>query len=111
MAKFKTNDLLKELHGKHCMHSDTYYAQRYGTNYTGVMCNENPRNTDPTPGQATVRSRFATTRANVAALTDAEVAAYVTAFKAQKKYRALQGYIFAMEYAKIVAAASANDND
>ena len=101
MAKFKPNVLLKELHGKHCMHSDTYYAQRYGTNYTGTMCNENPRNTDPTPNQVTARQKFATARANVAALTDAEIAAYQTAFKAQKKYRALQGYIFAQEYAKL----------
>ena len=100
MAKFVPMDLLKSLQGKVCMHSDTYFANRYGTNYTGKICN--PYNGEPSAAQTAQRTKFAQARAAVKALTTEQVNEYKTAFKAQRKYKSLQGYIFAQEYAKIV---------
>ena len=100
MAKFVPMDLLKSLKGKVCMHSDTYFANRYGTNYTGKICN--PYKGEPSQLQTAQRTKFASARAAVAALTSEQKAAYKASFKNQTKYKSLQGYMFAMEYAKIV---------
>ena len=100
MAKFIPMDLLKSLKGKVCMHSDTYFANRYGTNYTGKICN--PYTGDPSQLQTAQRTKFASARAAVKALTTEQKEAYKTAFKAQRKYKSLQGYMFAQEFAKIV---------
>ena len=100
MAKVIPMDLLKSLKGKVCMHSDTYFANRYGTNYTGKICN--PYTGEPSAAQTAQRTKFAAARAAVKALTTEQVNAYKTAFKAQRKYKSLQGYIFAQEFAKIV---------
>ena len=100
MAKFIPMELLKSLRGKVCMHSDTYFARRFGTNYTGKICN--PYKGDPSQLQTAQRAKFASARAAVAALTNEQKAAYKIAFKVQRKYKSLQGFMFAMEYAKIV---------
>lgn len=93
-------DLLKSLKGKVCMHSDTYFANRYGTHYTGKICN--PYKGEPSQQQSAARTKFAAARAAVAALTTEQINAYKASFKNQKKYKSLQGYMFAEEYAKIV---------
>lgn len=100
MAKFVPMDLLKSLQGKLCMHSDTYFANRYGTNYTGKICN--PYHGEPSASQTAQRTKFAQARAAVKTLTSEQVKEYQTAFKAQRKYKSLQGFMFAQEYAKIV---------
>ena len=100
MAKFVPMELLKSLHGKVCMHSDTYFANRYGTNYTGKICN--PYTGEPSANQTAKRTKFAQTITAVKALTTEQKNAYKTAFKAEKKYKSLNGYIFAQEYAKLV---------
>ena len=99
MAKFIPMDLLKTLRGKVCMHSDTYFANRFGTKYTGKICN--PYTGAPSANQTAVRTKFAQARAAVKALTAEQKAAYEEEFEAQKKYKSLQGYIFAQEYAKL----------
>lgn len=99
MAKFKTMELLSSLSGKVCGHSNVYFAERNGTQYTGTICN--PYKGEPTAAQITVRTNFATALTNMAALTTAEIDAYEAAFKKQKKYRTLRGYIFAQEYKKL----------
>ena len=99
MAKIKPMELLSRLSGKVCGHSNTYFAERNGTQYTGTICN--PYKGEPTAAQITVRTNFATALANMAALTPTEIDAYEAAFKKQKKYRTLRGYIFAQEYKKI----------
>ena len=91
--------MVKEYHGKICMHSDVYFAKRNGTLYTGKICN--PYTGEPSAAQTAQRTKFASARAAVKALTTEQKAAYKTAFKAQRKYKSLQGYIFAMEYAKL----------
>ena len=99
MAKFVPMDLLKSLKGKVCMHSDTYFANRYGTNYTGKICN--PYKGEPSTAQTAQRTKFASARAAVKALTTEQKAAYAEAFENQKKYSSLQGYMFAQEYARL----------
>ena len=99
MARFVPMDLLKTLKGKVCSHSDTYFANRFGTKYTGKICN--PYTGEPSANQTAVRTKFAQARAAVKALTSEQKAAYAEAFKTQEKYKSLQGYMFAMEYAKL----------
>lgn len=100
MARYETNDLLKSLHGKVCQHSDTYFAERYGTKYTGKMCN--PRTSPPSEAETATRTKFAQVQAAMTALSEEEKATYASAYKKTPKgYKTLRGYIFAMEYAKL----------
>ena len=99
MSKVKPMILVDRLSGKVCSHSNTYFAERNGTQYTGTICN--PYTGEPTDKQIAVRQKFADTYAAMAALTEEQREAYKEAFKKQKKYRSLRGYIFAMEYKKI----------
>lgn len=48
-----------------------------------------------------VRQKFADTIEAMANLTEEQKDAYKEAFRKQKKYRSLRGYIFAMEYNKL----------
>ena len=103
MAKYTPMDLIKSLSGKVCSHSDTYFANRYGTKYTGKICN--PYTGEPSADQVKQRTIFATTRTNVKALTDTEKGEYAAAYKKNKAgYKTLNGYIFASEFAKAKAA-------
>ena len=99
MSKIKPMILVEKLSGKVCGHSNTYFAERYGTQYTGTICN--PFTGEPTDKQIANRQKFADTYAAMAALTEEQRDAYKEAFKKQKKYRSLRGYIFAMEYKKL----------
>ena len=99
MAKLKPMILVDRLSGKVCSHSNTYFAERYGTQYTGTICK--PFTGEPTDKQIANRQKFADTYAAMAALTEEQRDAYKEAFKKQKKYRSLRGYIFAQEYAKL----------
>lgn len=85
--------------GKLCSHSDIYFAERNGTQYTGKICN--PYTGEPTENQVAVRQKFADTIEAMNQLTVEQKDAYKEAFRKQKKYRSLRGYIFAMEYNKI----------
>ena len=98
MSKFKPMELIDKMSGKFHSKSKYYAAERYGTQYTGLI-GENTA--DPTPAQTAQRTRFATAKANVMALTPTEIDAYKDAFKKQSKYRTLQGYMLAQEMAKI----------
>ena len=99
MAKIKPMELLSRLSGKVCGHSNTYFAERNGTQYTGTICN--PYTGEPTANQLAVRARFTATVEAINALTEEQLAEYENNFKKQKKYRTLRGYIFAMENKKI----------
>ena len=102
MSKYIPMDLVKSLSSKVCQHSDTYFAMRNGTRYTGKICN--PSTADPTAQQVAQRNRFAQTRAAIKALSAQDIAAYAAAFKSNPgKYRTLNGYIFAKEMAKLSA--------
>ena len=98
MAKFKPMELIDKIHGKFSGDSEYYAAERYGTQYTGkIGDNQYP----PTEKQIAQRERFAEAKANVAALSQEEVAAYKEAFAKQRKYKTLQGYMLAQEMAKL----------
>ena len=96
MAKVKPMILVEKLSGKVCGHSNTYFAERNGTLYTGTICN--PFKGEPTEKQIAVRQKFADTYTAMANLTEEQIEAYKKAFRKQKKYRALRGYIFAQLY-------------
>ena len=99
MAKFKPMELIDKMSGKFHSKSKYYAAEKYGTQYTGIV---GEVTVPPTSAQVANRTKFATARANVKALTPTEIDAYKAAFKADKQgYKCLQGYIFAQEYAKI----------
>ena len=98
MARFKPMELIDEMHGKFHGKSEYYAAERYGTQFTGKI----GKNTQPpTEAQMAQRERFAQAKANVTNLTPEQVAAYKEAFKKQRKYKTLQGYMLAMEMAKL----------
>ena len=100
MARFKPIDLIKELRGKLCSHSDIYFQRRARTLCTGKICN--PRTKPFTDAELARQAKFTQARAAVKALTAEQISDYETAFKNQKKYVSLQGYMFAQEYAKLV---------
>ena len=96
MSKVKPMELISQLSGKVCSHSNKYFAVRNGTQYTGTICN--PYKGEPTDKQIANRQKFADTYAAMANLTEEQREAYTEAFKKQKKYRTLRGYIFAQLY-------------
>ena len=102
MAKYVPIEMVKEYHGKICKHSDVYFARKGKALYTGKMCN--PRNLEKDPlseNEIAVRTKFASARAAVKTLTEEQKTAYAEAFKNQKKYSSLQGFMFAQEYARL----------
>ena len=101
MAKIKPMILIESMTGKVCSHSDTYFALRNGTQYTGTRCNK--RTTPFTEGELQNQQKFKTAHtAAVARLRDAKQQAKdLAAFTKQTKYRTLLGYLIAEEYKKI----------
>lgn len=96
MSLVKPMELIASLSGKVCGHSNKYFAVRNGTQYTGTICN--PYTGEPTEKQIAVREKFKQTYTAMANLTEEQKAEYETAFRRQKKYRSLRGYIFAQLY-------------
>ncbi len=101
MAKIKPMILIESMWGKVCSHSDTYFALRNGTQYTGTRCNK--RTTPFTEAELKNQQKFKTAHtAAVTRLADAsQHAADLAAFKKQTKYKTILGYLIADEYAKI----------
>ncbi|MBR1809724.1 MAG: hypothetical protein IJ776_10120 [Paludibacteraceae bacterium] len=101
MAQVKPMGLVESMHGKICGHSDMYFFRKNGKVFSGKICN--PSTKAPTAAQQTAQTKFKQARAAATAiLADADQrATYTTAFKNQKKYCTLYGYIFAQEYAKL----------
>lgn len=101
MAKIKPMILIEYMRGKVCSHSDTYFALRNGTQYTGTRCAK--RTTPFTANELKNQTKFKTAHAAaVTRLRDAsQQAADLIAFKKQQKYKTLLGYLIADEYSKI----------
>ena len=99
MSKYVPMEMVKEYHGKICEHSDVYFAKKGRTLYTGKICN--PRTKPFSAEELARQAKFTQARAAVKALTEEQKAEYATAFKNQKKYMSLQGYMFAQEYEKL----------
>lgn len=85
------------------MHSDMYFSQRYGTTYTGKICN--PRTKPYSVDELKQQSRFkaATAAAISRASNPSTRAADMAAFLAQKNQpngkKTLRGYLFSIAYA------------
>lgn len=99
MSRIKPMELISKISGKLCSHSDIYFAERNGTQYTGKICN--PYQGAPSADQLTARQVFCDTIRAINELTEEQKAAYSVAFKKQKKHKTLRGYTFAMEYNKL----------
>ena len=92
-------ELIDKMSGKFHSKSKYYAAEKYGTQYTGKI---GEVTVPPTENQLTVREKFTQARQNVLALSEEEKAAYAAAFKRSPgKYKSLQGYMIAQEYAKL----------
>ena len=99
MSKFKPMELIDVMHGKFSGKSKYYAAEKYGTQYTGVV---GEITVPPTEKQIANREKFATVRANIESLSEEQIAEYAAQFKKYPgKYKSLNGYIFAKEYEKI----------
>lgn len=98
MSKFKPMELIDHMSGKFSGKSNYYAAVRYGTQYTGKI---GDISVPPTEAQIAQRTRFAQAKSNVTALTPEQLADYKEAFNKQRKYSSLQGYMLAMEMAKL----------
>lgn len=101
MAKIKPMILIQSMSGKVCSHSDTYFALRNGTQYTGTRCNK--RTTPLTQNELKNQIKFKTAHAAaVIRLRDAsQQAKDMAAFRKQTRYKTILGYLIADEYAKI----------
>ena len=92
-------ELIDKMSGKFHSKSKYYAAEKYGTQYTGKI---GEITVPPTENQLTVREKFTQARQNVLALSEEEKTTYAAAFKRSPgKYKSLQGYIIAQEYAKL----------
>ena len=96
MSKFKPMELISQLRGKVCSHSDIYFAERNGTQYTGKICN--PYTGPATEKQVAARARFSQVINDMKALTPEQMADYQADFNRQKKHKTLRGYIFKQLY-------------
>lgn len=95
MAKIVPMDLVKSMSGKICGHSDISFARRGETQYTMKRCNK--RSSEPTEQELAQRAKFGAIAAAVNARLKADDPADLAAFKAQKKYKTLRSYFWALE--------------
>ncbi len=79
MSKIKPMELISELSGKICGHSNRYFAVRNGTQYTGTICN--PYTGKPTVNQVAVREKFTATIEALNSLTEEQKESYMEDFK------------------------------
>ena len=101
MAKIIPMDLIGSMSGKICGHSDISFAKKGKTQYTMKRCN--PRTTPYTEAELARQEKFTQVRAAMKALSEEQKAEYAAQFKKSPgKYTTLNGYIFAMEYEKLV---------
>ena len=100
MAKFVPMELLNRLSGKLCGHSDVTFAnKKWGTRYTIKVCH--PRTKPFTANELARQAKFKAAHDALLALSAQDKATYAEAFSNQKKYKTLNGYILAQEYAKL----------
>jgi hypothetical protein len=101
MSKINLEAPFQSFRGKICKHSKIIFAQRGQTQYTSQICN--PRTKAYSEEELARQTKFKTalTNANTALADPTQKATYELAFKAQKKYKSLRGYVIAKEYEKL----------
>lgn len=97
MAKIKPVELIRSMSGRVCGHSATYFTTRHGETYTATVCKK--RSTPFNEKEISQHVRFKA--ANTAAIERmrGEHAEDMEAFKRQKKYKTLRGWLIARAYA------------
>lgn len=99
MSQVKLEAPFQSFRGKVCKHSNIIYKEMYGTRFTSQICN--PYTGAPSTAQVTQQNKIKTAANAVKALTPEQRAAYLSQFKAQKKYRSFSGFLMAQELAKL----------
>ena len=99
MSKVNLEAPFQSFQGKICKHTDIIYKKMYGKSFTSKICN--PYTGDPSAAQADLRTKFKNAWTAVQNISAEQRATYLAEFKKQTKYKTLNGYIFAQEYAKL----------
>lgn len=99
MSQVKLEAPFLSFRGKVCKHSNIIYKEMYGTRFTSQICN--PYTGAPSEAQTAQQNKIKTAANAVKALTPEQRAAYLSQFKAQKKYRSFSGFLMAQELAKL----------
>ena len=101
MAKIVPMDLVKSMSGKICEHSDISFAKKGDTQYTMKRCNE--RTSPPSDKELAQRAKFKAVSEAVNARLKADAPEDLEGFKAQKKYKTMRSYLWALEWDSYVA--------
>lgn len=101
MAKVIPMELIRSLSGKVCEHSDTHFVTKYGQTFTAKRCKQ--RSTPFTESELKNQKKFKGARAAAIARSQApqHMAEDLKAFKAQKNYKTLLGYLTGKAYQHI----------
>ena len=96
-------EIISGLRGKVCSHSDMYVRQNRKNNvmHTGKLCNPYDGPLNESVAANTVKFKTAQTATAAAMADTTKLQEYSAAFKNQKKYSTLRGFIFAKEYEKL----------
>jgi len=100
MAILKNSTPFDSVQGRFSGTDQIHFRNRTVDNATIGVRVKHPNTGEGTAAQTAVRTAFATAQAAVAtAMADStQKASYTAAFKAQKKYKTLRGYIFAQVF-------------
>ncbi len=98
MARIIPFELIKSMSGKICEHSDTHFVTRFGVVYTAKRCN--PRSTPFSEQELKNQKKFKAARAAAIARSQdpQHMANDMKAFKNQKAYKTLLGYLTGIAY-------------
>ncbi len=99
MSKINLEAPFNSFQGKVCKHTKIIYKKMYGKQFTSQICN--PHTDAPSAAQTEVRQKLSQAVKNANALSVAERAAYMAAFRKQTHYVSFHGYVVAQEYAKL----------
>ncbi len=98
MARIIPFELIRSMSGKVCGHSDTHFVTKYGQTFTAKRCT--PRSTPFSESELKNQRKFKAARA--AAIQRAQDPKYMAedlkAFKNQKAYKTLLGYLTGIAY-------------
>lgn len=103
MAKIEPMTHFDAISGKYAKTDQVYTrVRKFDNQVIGVALKHPAINQPPSEGQQTAQQKMKTTQAKVSTILadTAQRAVYLIKWKKQKKYKTLQGYVFAQEYTK-----------
>ena len=101
MAIIKPSTPFDSVQRKFAKTDEIHFRNRKADNATISVRVKHPYDGGNSANQIAQRAKFTNAKNAVQALTSEQKAAYEVAFKKQKKYIRLYGYMFAQEYAKL----------